>query len=116
MFERALIESTRCNQSAHNRVPEMSMRMTSQIELFKFTLGNDQSISPSALQTLWARACQTSKVAVSRHIPGGLGAVDRPIYSLYGPQQIHDLPQVERRLRQLLEDASLRVSLVALHS
>ncbi len=94
----------------------MSVRMNSQIELFKFTLGNDQSISPSALQALWARACQTSKVAVSRHVPGGLGAVDRPIYSLYGPQQIHDLPQVELRLRQLLEDASLRVSLIALHS
>ncbi len=90
--------------------------MNSQIELFKFTLGNDQSISPTALQALWARACQTPKVAVSRHVPGGLGAVERPIYSLYGPQQIHDLPQVERRLRQLLEDASLRVSLIALHS
>lgn len=94
----------------------MSMRMNPQIELFKFTLGTDQSISPTALQALWARACQTSKVAVSRHVPGGLGAVERPIYSLYGPQQIHDLPLVEQRLRQLLEDASLRVSLIALHS
>lgn len=103
-------------KSAHTQMPDMSMRMNPQIELFKFTLGNDQSISPSALQALWARACQTSKVAVSRHVPGGLGAVDRPIYSLYGPQQIHDLPQVEKRLRQLLEDASLRVSLIALHS
>lgn len=94
----------------------MSMRMTSQIEFFKFTLGNDQSISPSALQALWARACQTSQVAVSRHVPGGLGTSDRPIYSLHGPQQLNDLPLVERRLRQFLEDASLRVSLIALHS
>jgi hypothetical protein len=97
-------------------MPDMSMRMNSQIELFKFTLGNDQSISPSVLQALWARACQTSKVAVSRHVPGGLGTAERPIYSLYGPQQIHDLPQVEKRLRQLLDEASLRVSLIALHS
>ena len=94
----------------------MSIRMNPQIELFKFTLGNDQSISPTALQALWARACQTSKVSVSRHIPGGPSAVDRPIYSLYGPQQINDLPLVEQRLRQFLEDASLRVSLIALHS
>lgn len=92
------------------------MRMNSQIELFKFTLGNDQSISPSALQAMWARACQTSKVAVSRHVPGGLGTSERPIYSLHGPQQLNDLPQVEQRLRKLLEDASLRVSLIALHS
>ena len=90
--------------------------MNSQIELFKFTLGNDQSISPKALQAMWARACQTSKVAVSRHVPAGLGTADRPIYSLYGPQKITDLPEVERRLRQLLEEASLRVSLIALHS
>ena len=94
----------------------MSMQMSSQIELFKFTLGNGQSISPGALQALWARACQTSKVAVSRHVPGGLGTPDRPIYSLFGPQHTNDLAQVEQRLRQLFEDASLRVSLIALHS
>ena len=43
-------------------------------------------------------------------------ADDRPIYSLYASQQLGDLPQVERRLRLLLEQNDLRASLIPLHA
>jgi hypothetical protein len=49
---------------------------------------------------------------VGRH-PGAL-AQDKPTYSLYGSQHLRDLPQVESRLRRLLEEQNLRVSLIAL--
>ena len=89
--------------------------MKPQIAMFKFTLGNGQSISPSALQTLWIRACQSPHVSVGRQ-PPRYGGDDKPTYSLYATQQLENLGQVESRLRRLLEESNLRFSLVALHS
>ena len=86
--------------------------MKHQIPLFKFTLGHGQSIGPAALQAMWVSACQSPHVSVGRH-PGAL-AQDKPTYSLYAPQHLRDLPQVESRLRRLLEEQNLRVSLIAL--
>lgn len=86
--------------------------MKHQIAIFRFTLSRHQSIGPTQLEALWARACQTPQVSVSRT----RGATDdRPIYSLYASQQLEDLPQVERRLRLLLEQNDLRASLIPLH-
>lgn len=82
--------------------------------MFKFTLGNGQSISPSTLQSMWVRACQTPHVSVGRQA-GGFGSDGRAVYSLYASQQLPDLPQVELRLRRMFEDAKLAASLVALH-
>ena len=87
--------------------------MKHQIAMFKFTLGNDQSIGPAALHALWARACQTSNVSVGRTL--SVQRSDKPTYSLYATQQLDNLPSVEQRLRLMLEECKLRVSLVALH-
>jgi hypothetical protein len=87
--------------------------MKHQIAMFKFTLGNGQSIGPAELRALWARACQTPNVSVGR--AQGPYGTDKPTYSLYAPQQLENLPRVELRLREMLDECKLRVSLVALH-
>lgn len=89
--------------------------MKNQIPLFKFSLGQHQSIGPAQLQELWARACQSSAVSVGRDAPR-MGADSNPTYSLYGSPQIENLPLIEKRLRMLLEESKLRASLIVLHS
>lgn len=86
-----------------------------QIALFTFTLSNAESIGPAALRELWTRASGTSDVGVGRRDPHG-GRRDRPIYTLYAPQGLGDLRDVEARLRQLLEAARLHASLTSLHA
>ena len=83
-----------------------------QIALFRFTLSPHQSIGPAQLQALWARACESPHVSVGR--ANGPSA-NQPTYSLYASQRLENLPQVERRLRELLEACQLRASLVSLH-
>ncbi|QNP40525.1 hypothetical protein [Lysobacter solisilvae (ex Woo and Kim 2020)] len=86
--------------------------MKDQIAIFRFTLSTHQSIGPAQLHALWARACETPHVSVGR----ARGASpDRPTYSLYASQRLENLPQVERRLRLLLEECKLRASLIPLH-
>lgn len=85
--------------------------MKPQIAIFRFTLGPKQSIGPTQLQALWARACQTPHVSVGRSHADG-----RPLYSLYATQQLPNLALVEKRLRQLLDDSKLNASLIALHT
>jgi hypothetical protein len=84
--------------------------MKQQIAIFRFTLAPHQSIGPTQLQALWATACQTPQVSVGRT------AESRPVYSLYASQRLENLPQVEARLRQLLDDRKLHASLIALHT
>ena len=88
--------------------------MKHQIAIFRFTLGNGQSISPTALQSMWVRACQTPDVSVGRKA-GGYPDQSRPIYSLYAPPGLDNLALVERRLRQLFDESGLRASLVTMH-
>ena len=88
--------------------------MKHQIAMFKFTLGKDQSIGPTALLALWGRACQTSQVSVGRQ-PPSFGGDGRTTYALYAPQRLEDLTQVESRLRTLLEQSNLRATVIALH-
>lgn len=85
------------------------------IPMFKFTLGNGQSIGPAELRKLWARACGTSHVGVSRQ-PGAFGGDGRPTYSLLASQHLQDLPQVETRIRRSLEALHLRASMIQLHN
>lgn len=87
--------------------------MKHQIAMFKFTLGNGQSIGPAALQGLWERCCGISNVSVGRHAESFGGR--RVTYSLYAPQHLPNLEQVERRLRGMLEDGKLSASLIPLH-
>lgn len=85
--------------------------MQSCMAIFRFTLDPGQSIGPVPLRALWARACQTPRVGVGRNLIGG-----RAMYSLYASHQLRDLPEVERRLRRLLEENDLNATLTALHS
>jgi len=86
-----------------------------QIALFTFTLGNSESIGPAALRDLWARASGSSNVSVARRTPAE-SFRDRPVYTLYAPQDLTDIRDVELRLRRLLESAHLHASLTALHA
>ena len=83
--------------------------------MFKFTLGNGQSIGPAELRALWARACGSSQVGVSRQA-GAFGSDGRPTYSLLASQHLQDLPMVETRMRRALEENHLRASLIPLHN
>lgn len=87
--------------------------MKHQIAMFKFTLGNGQSIGPAALQQLWERCCGTSDVSVGRHVESFGG--QRVTYSLYASQHLDNLDKVEMRLRRMLDDGKFSASLVPLH-
>jgi len=87
--------------------------MKHQIAMFKFTLGNGQSIGPVALQKLWERCCGTTNVSVGRHAETFGG--NRVTYSLYAAQHLPDLAQVEKRLRHMLDDGKFAASLIPLH-
>ncbi len=86
-----------------------------QVAIFTFTLGKDESIGPHALRNLWVRASGTRNIGVSRKEPYD-GQRNRPIYTLYAPQELGDLRSVEQRLRHMLEAAHLHASLTSLHS
>lgn len=86
-----------------------------QIAMFTFTLGNTESIGPAALRALWSRATGSANVSVGRRTPMG-GARDRPTYTLYAPQSLSNLRDVEFRLRKLFEEAHLNVALTSLHA
>jgi hypothetical protein len=85
------------------------------IPLFTFTLSNTESIGPEPLRELWARASGTSNVSVGRRAPFGAHR-DRPVYTLYAPQSLANLHDVELRLRGLLEAAHLHAAVTPLHS
>lgn len=84
-----------------------------QIAMFKFTLGSNESIGPAALQALWVRASGTTNVSVDRREQPGFRP-GRPVYTLYAPQGLGDLREVELRLRHLLEAAHVNASLSVL--
>jgi hypothetical protein len=87
--------------------------MKHQIAMFKFTLGNGQSIGPAALQQLWERCCGSTNVSVGRHAETFGG--HRVTYSLYASQHLPDLEKVEKRLRHMLDDSKFAASLIPLH-
>ena len=84
------------------------------IALFTFTLGSTESISPIALRALWANASGIGNVSVGRKILVSDSAT-REIYTLYAPQSLSNLQDVETRLRRALENAHLHATLTGLH-
>lgn len=85
--------------------------MKHQVALFRFTLGNGQSIGPADLKSLWMDACRTGDVSVGRAVDPR--DVERSVYSLYAPHDLGSQPGVEQRLRVLLDARRLRASLTA---
>jgi hypothetical protein len=77
--------------------------MPTHIPLFQFRLSSGQSIGPQALRRLWSTACRTEDVTVSREIRKvGYGRQGH-VYSLCGSPKMPDLPDIEVRLRNLLQ-------------
>ncbi len=68
--------------------------------LFCFRLNRGQGIGPLVLRRIWADACGTNDVTVSRAARGNIGT--DYLYSLCGPQRIEHIHLVEARLRELL--------------
>jgi len=85
--------------------------MSHQAAAVRFTLGTGQSIGPAKLRELWARACETSDVAVERNGEGYNR--ERPVYTLFAPSTVGEIGKIEMRFRELLNDLGLRASFVS---
>ncbi|MDI9238568.1 hypothetical protein QLQ15_06525 [Lysobacter sp. LF1] len=85
--------------------------MKPMITIFKFTISNRQSIGPESLQKVWEKACRTTDVSVGRS--PGLRSDDKPTYTLYGRQNLGNLAEIEKRLRTLLDEMHIAVSLIS---
>ncbi|MEL1265235.1 hypothetical protein [Pseudoxanthomonas putridarboris] len=77
-------------------------------------VGQQQSIGPAALRTLWADACQSGDVSVARQrrFEGG---VQSTMYSLSAPSSLRDPRAAEMRMRRLLEESHYLFTLSAVH-
>jgi len=73
-----------------------------QVQVFILHLGPQQSIGPGDLRVMWATACESTDIAVSRRSTGNGHTTGRPCFSLWAGRQFHRVP-AERRMRALLE-------------
>lgn len=89
--------------------------MSRYAELFSFHLANGQSIGPGPLRQLWARACLSQDIGVSRKTRRNPDGTQKDTYFLYGSCRSEDLPTVEMRLRQLLAESRLTGYVKAAH-
>ena len=74
----------------------------SQVQVFILHLGSRQSIGPDDLRVMWATACESLDIAVSRRPPGNGTHTGRPCFGLWAGSHYHRAP-AERRLRALLD-------------
>ena len=73
-----------------------------QTQVFILYLGSQQSIGPCDLRVMWATACESLDIAVSRRPPGHGNHTGRPCFGLWAGREFHRAP-AERRMRALLE-------------
>lgn len=92
----------------------MGRAMAHHINWLILRVGQQQSIGPDALRTLWASACQSMDVSVGRQrrFEGG---VQNTTYSLSAPSTLRDPRTVEMRMRRLLEESHYLFTLSAVH-
>ena len=76
--------------------------MTHHIALFSFRLSEGKSIGPAALRKLWASACHSDDVKVSRVTSGHDNILHT--YSLCASPRTANLQAVEERLRESLAE------------
>ena len=77
--------------------------MREQIAIFRFRLSNSQTIGPASLKKLWAKACESSDVSVTR-IASGSGYGERGhVYSLWAAPSTRDIAVIETQLLSLLQ-------------
>ncbi|MBL8257769.1 MAG: hypothetical protein JNJ62_14300 [Pseudoxanthomonas mexicana] len=72
------------------------------VQVYILHLGSQQSISPDDLRVMWATACESMDVAVSRRPLGHGHQTSRPCFGLWAGRQFHRVP-AEQRIRALLE-------------
>jgi hypothetical protein len=89
--------------------------MSHHVPLFRFWLRNGQSIGPSALRRLWASACGTDDVTVTREAREAAFGPETHTYSLCGSPKTANLQNVEGRLRRLLSDMALSATIIHTH-
>ena len=80
--------------------------------VFRFRLSGGQSIGPKELRRLWAAACGSEDVSVSRVVSAwGCGDVGYT-YSLCGPARVVTSPEIEKRTRESLVAALPKANIV----
>ena len=79
--------------------------MSHQLPLFQFRLRNGMSIGPRALGRIWSSASGSPDVKVSRELRRMSNQQSEYVYALSGPANLYDLPTVEIKLRQLLQES-----------
>ena len=72
------------------------------VQVFLLHLGSQQSIGPDDLRVMWATACESLDIAVSRRPTGQGQNTGRPCFGLWASRQFHRVP-AEQRMRALLE-------------
>lgn len=80
--------------------------------LFYFRLSGGHSIGRRELLKLWSVACCSSDVDVSRDESRGVSGPTAHTYSLFGPTKNLDVFNVEKRMREALERALPRATIV----
>lgn len=88
------------------------MARSAQVAMFNFTLSNGQGIGPSELKELWMKASGVNSVSVSRRATDE--HKNRTVYTLYGPQNLHDVREIGKGLCLLLEAKKLNAKIVPL--
>jgi len=71
-------------------------------QVFVLRLGLGQSIGPLALRAIWATACDSPDVSVSRRVQNNAGYGMRPCYGLWAGQAFSRVP-TEQKLRDMLD-------------
>lgn len=89
--------------------------MSHHVPLFRFWLRNGQSIGPSALRRLWASACGTDDVTVTREAREAAFGAQTHTYSLCGSPKTANLQNVESRLRRMLSEMALSPTIIHTH-
>lgn len=71
-------------------------------QVFILHLGTRQSIGPDDLRVMWATACESLDISVSRRSSGSGSNGDRPCFGLWVGNQFRR-EAAEKRMRALLE-------------
>jgi len=83
-----------------------------QLAIYRFRLGAKHSIGHKDLLRLWAAACRSDNVTVSR-VAATFGHDDKGyIYSLQGPPKVPDSPEIRQRISASLTAALPKASIV----
>jgi hypothetical protein len=83
-----------------------------QLAIYRFRLGAKHSIGRKDLLRLWAAACRSDNVTVSR-VATSFGDDEQGfLYSLQGPPKVPDSPEIRQRISASLTAALPEASIV----